>query len=64
MGEITKSKIAEHSWDEDHRTQWDKTEILHKGESRTTVLFKTEWLNSEPGIDVITTWLPLLQDAL
>jgi hypothetical protein len=34
MGEITKSKAGEHSWDEDHIIQQDKTEILHKVENR------------------------------
>jgi hypothetical protein len=30
--EISNSKIAEHSWDEEHRIQWEKAEIIHKGE--------------------------------
>jgi hypothetical protein len=34
MGEITKAKL-EHSWDEYHRTKGDKTEMLHKEETRT-----------------------------
>jgi hypothetical protein len=32
MEEISKSKTAEHSWDEDHRIQWKKTEIINKEE--------------------------------
>jgi hypothetical protein len=34
MGELFKSRIAEHSWDEDHRKQWNMTEIIHKEENR------------------------------
>jgi hypothetical protein len=26
MGEISKSRIVEQSWDEDHRTQWNHTQ--------------------------------------
>jgi hypothetical protein len=25
-----KSKLADHSWDEDHRIQWNRAEIIHK----------------------------------
>jgi hypothetical protein len=30
MGEISKSKIAEHSWDEGHRIQWNKADTKKK----------------------------------
>jgi hypothetical protein len=33
MGEISKSKTAEHVY-EDHRIQWNKAEIIHKEENR------------------------------
>jgi hypothetical protein len=36
MGEITKSKVGEYSWEEDHIIQQDKTEILHREGSRTS----------------------------
>ena len=29
-GKRDKSKIAEHSWDQKHRFQWDKTSIISK----------------------------------
>jgi hypothetical protein len=29
MGETSNSKIAEHSWDKDHRIQWNQAEIIH-----------------------------------
>jgi hypothetical protein len=34
MEKISKSKIAEHSWDEDHKIQWNKAEIINKEEKR------------------------------
>jgi hypothetical protein len=34
MGEIPKSKTAEHLSDEDHRIQWNKAEITQKEENR------------------------------
>jgi hypothetical protein len=30
MGQISKSEIAKHSWDEDYRIQWNKAEIIHE----------------------------------
>jgi hypothetical protein len=36
MGETSKSKIAEHFWDEDHRIHRNKAEIIHKEENRIT----------------------------
>jgi hypothetical protein len=35
--EITKSKIADPSWDEDHRIHWHETQILHRGEGGTVI---------------------------
>jgi hypothetical protein len=34
MEDVSKPKIAEHSWDEDHSIQWNKAEIIHKEEKR------------------------------
>jgi hypothetical protein len=34
MGEISKSKVTEHSWDDGNRIQWNKAEIIHKEEKR------------------------------
>jgi hypothetical protein len=69
-GEIIKSKIAEYSWEEDHRIQQDKTQILHTEENsiirklKETVFIKTaEQVISQPSIHVSTIWLPLLQDT-
>jgi hypothetical protein len=33
MGEISKSKIAEHSWDEENKIKLNKTEIIHKNKT-------------------------------
>jgi hypothetical protein len=33
MGETAKSKISEHTWNEDHLIQWYKVEITHKEEA-------------------------------
>ena len=32
-GEIVKSKIAEHSWEQKHRFQWDKASIISKAQN-------------------------------
>jgi hypothetical protein len=56
MEEITKSETVKCPCNEDHRTQWGKKELLHKGKSRTTVFFELgKWLNSQPSIDIVTT---------
>jgi hypothetical protein len=34
MGETLTVKIKEHSWDEDHRLWWNKTETIHKEGTR------------------------------
>jgi hypothetical protein len=67
MGEISKSKIAEHSRNEDHRIQWNKVEIMHKEEKRIIRKLKksvfkrtTEQAISQPSIEVSYIWLPLL----
>jgi hypothetical protein len=35
-GETTRSKIAQHSWNENHRIQWDNAKIIHKERKRMT----------------------------
>jgi hypothetical protein len=35
VGKIAESKLAEYSWDKDHKVQWEETEILHKEEIST-----------------------------
>jgi hypothetical protein len=69
MGEISKSKTAEYSWDEDYRIQWNKAEIIHKKENRITMKLKVlvsirtaKQVISQSGLDVISIWLPLLWD--
>jgi hypothetical protein len=61
------SKIAEHSWIEDHCIQWDKEEIIHKRENMMTRELKelvfiktTEHVTSQPSLDVSSIWLPPL----
>jgi hypothetical protein len=57
MREISKSKTAEHSWDEDHGIQWDNAEITHKEEKRiirkmeVSVFIRTEQAIRQPSID-------------
>jgi hypothetical protein len=36
LGKIFKSKVAELSWNENYRIQWDKVEIIHKEGNRMT----------------------------
>ena len=36
-GKIVKSKIAEHSWEQKHRFQWDKASIIINKEENSRV---------------------------
>jgi hypothetical protein len=60
-------KTAEHSWDQDHRIEWNKAKTLHTEENRyikklnETVFIKTEeQVISQPRGDVSTIWHTML----
>jgi hypothetical protein len=42
MGEISKSRTVEHSWDVDHRTECNKVETIHKEENSIIRKLKEE----------------------
>jgi hypothetical protein len=58
--EVSKSKTAEHSWDEDHRIQRTKAEIIYKKENGITMTLKasesirTKQIISQPSPDMIS----------
>ena len=70
-GEIDKSKIAEHSWGQKHRFQWDKASIISKeGNSRIRKLKESAFIHctdhviSQPSIDMSPIWLPLIRPEI
>ena len=59
-GEIDKSKIAEHSWEQKHRFQWDKASIISTEEnSRIRKLKESAFIHviSQPSIVISPIWL-------
>ena len=70
-GEIVKSKIAERSWEQKLRFQWDKTSIISKEENSRTGKLKesafihyTDHVISQPSIDINPIWLPIIKPEI
>ena len=66
-GEIDKSKIAEHSWEQKHRLQWDKASIISNKENSRFRKFKesafihcTDHVISQPSIVISPKWLSII----
>jgi len=66
LGKIFKSKVAELSWNENYRIQWDKVEIIHKEGNRImrkleSIFIKTtKWVPNQTSLDISSIWLPVL----
>jgi hypothetical protein len=61
MREIFKYKI-EHSWNKNHKIQWDKAEIHKEGKQdhcKTEGFIRTEQVISQPNLDLSSIQLPL-----
>ena len=70
-GERDKSKIAEHSWEQKHRFQWDKASIISKEENsrirklkESVFIHCTDHVISQPSIDVSPIWLPIIKPEI
>ena len=71
MGKIDKSKIAEHSWEQKHRFQWDKASIISKEENsrirklkESVLIHCTHPVISQPSIDISPIWLPIIRPEI
>ena len=71
--EIDKSKIAEHSWEQKHRFQWDKASIISTGKEENARIKKlkesafihyTDHVISQPSIDISPIWLPIIRPEI
>ena len=70
-GEIDKSKIAEHSWEQKNRFQWDKASIISKEENsrirklkQSAFIHCTDHVISQPSIDISPIWLPIIRPEI
>lgn len=68
MRDISMSKTAEHLWVQDHRIQWNKTEITQRRKdnnqgtkSRYSLEEQKRPFISQPNLGVTSTWLPLVR---
>jgi hypothetical protein len=61
-GEITKSKLAEHSWNEKPKYNVAGLKYYAKPKTKKEMVSinTVEWVISQPSIDVNTVYLPLL----
>ena len=69
--EIDKSKIAEHSWEQKHRFQWDKASIIRKEQNSRIRKFKesalihcTDQVIGQPNIDMVPIWLSIIRPEI
>ena len=67
-GEIDKCKIAEHSWEQKHRFQWGKANIISKEDNSRIRKLKesafircTDYVINQPSIDISPIWLPIIR---
>ena len=70
-GEIDKSKIAKHSWEQKHRFQWDKASIINKeANSRIRKLKESAFIHCtdrviiQPSNDISPIWLPIIRPEI
>ena len=70
-GEIDKSKIAEHSWEQKHRLQWDKASLIRKEENwkirklkESAFIHCTGHVISQPSIDISPIWLSIIRPKI
>ena len=69
--EIDKSKIAEHSWEQKHRFQWDKASIISKKETslfrklnESAFIHCTDRVISQPSTDIRPIRLPIIRPEI
>ena len=68
---VDKFKIAEHSWEQKHRFQWDKASIISKEENsrirkvkESELIHCTDHVLSQPSTDVSLIWLPIMRPEI
>ena len=70
-GEIDKSNIAEDSWEQKHRFQWDKARVISKEENsrirklkESAFIHRTDHAISQPSIDMSPIRLPIIRTEI